>query len=249
MIKTLIVGNGYWGKIIQEKLFKVSNVISIQSSVNYDPRLFEKAEWIFVVTPVSSHYQIVKECLINGVNVFVEKPFTNTFEEAKELVSLARLNNKILYVDNVFLHRSELFNLGPLSFNKIKFFWHKFGPFKDSIINDLLYHDLYILISIKGVFSVKNLVIKVNQFNVVKFKFQYGSILVEMDYNRIGEQYYKSIFFDGKQIKFTSNDQDPLMDIILGCLNESHDFYYNQELNLETMKIFTELKEKIECNL
>jgi len=80
--KTILVGNGYWGGKILAKLLKVSNVISVQSSNNYDPNLFEKADWVFVATPMASHYEIVKDCLIREVNVFVEKPFTNSVAAA-----------------------------------------------------------------------------------------------------------------------------------------------------------------------
>jgi virulence factor len=88
--KTVLVGNGYWGSKIHEKLLKVSDVLSVQSSKNYNPNLFENADWVFVATPIASHYDIVKDCIIKGINVFVEKPFASSVAKASELIELAK---------------------------------------------------------------------------------------------------------------------------------------------------------------
>src|SRR5699024_12816898 len=41
-------------------------------------------------SPSDFHYFLAKEALEQGKNVLVEKPFTNTSEEAKELFALAK---------------------------------------------------------------------------------------------------------------------------------------------------------------
>ncbi|RCX12431.1 putative dehydrogenase [Vagococcus fluvialis] len=42
-----------------------------------------------ITTPPISHYELAKEALLNGKNVLVEKPFTETVAQAKELFELA----------------------------------------------------------------------------------------------------------------------------------------------------------------
>jgi hypothetical protein len=236
MTKTILVGNGYWGSKIYEKLLKVSNLLSVQSSKDYDPNLFEKADWVFVATPMSTHYKIVKDCLYRGVNVFVEKPFTSSLFDASELVSLAKERNKLLYIDNVFLHRDELLSSSFLARKNIRFIWRKSGPFNDTLINDLLYHDLYILISKIGYSPIEKLNIKINESNLFLAEFQYGELHVVIDYNRISSQFYKTIILDDVPLRFLNQDQDPLFDIINKCLTENHDFALNNELNLLTMQ-------------
>lgn len=50
-------------------------------------------EVVIVATPAKVHYQITKQCLLAGKHVLVEKPMTDTLEQAKELYSIAEANN------------------------------------------------------------------------------------------------------------------------------------------------------------
>ena len=49
----------------------------------------ESLDLVVITTPSDFHYALAKEALEQGKNVLVEKPFTNTSEEAKELFALA----------------------------------------------------------------------------------------------------------------------------------------------------------------
>jgi predicted dehydrogenase len=55
-------------------------------------------ELVIVNTPNETHYPLVKEALLAGKHVVVEKPFTVTTAEAEELIALATAGNKILTV-------------------------------------------------------------------------------------------------------------------------------------------------------
>jgi predicted dehydrogenase len=182
--------------------------------------------------------------------VFVEKPFCSTLSEAKELLLLAAKYNVHLYVDDVFLHRSELVHRKEPVTKSIKFIWHKDGPFNDSLTNDLLYHDLYILISIIGFRSVSNLKSHFNEKNILAFEFYYGDCKVQIDYDRTrkGEK-QKTIYLDDKVIQFFNGSEDPLKLIILDCLNQQADFKLNHELNLETMHLIEIITTKLEDQL
>ncbi|TLQ41879.1 NAD(P)-dependent oxidoreductase [Ruoffia tabacinasalis] len=48
---------------------------------------------VVVTTPSSSHYPLAKEGLLRGKNMLVEKPFTETVEQAQELFTLAKEKN------------------------------------------------------------------------------------------------------------------------------------------------------------
>jgi predicted dehydrogenase len=58
---------------------------------------------VAVVTPVSTHYEIVRKALLNGKHVFVEKPFTSSVREAEELIEIADRKGLTLMVDHTFL--------------------------------------------------------------------------------------------------------------------------------------------------
>jgi predicted dehydrogenase len=53
---------------------------------------------VHITTPPQSHFKLAKQCIEAGCNVYVEKPLTMYFDEAKELVSIAEKNSKKLTV-------------------------------------------------------------------------------------------------------------------------------------------------------
>lgn len=55
-------------------------------------------ELVIVNTPNVTHYEYTKKALLAGKHVVVEKPFTVTVEEGKELIELSRKQNKKLSV-------------------------------------------------------------------------------------------------------------------------------------------------------
>ena len=249
MIKTGLIGHGYWGKIIESKLDLISKKIFVQTSINYDTSVFHEADWIIIATPAESHYRIVKDCIEKGVNVFVEKPFCNNFFEAEELVMLGQKNKIKLFVDNVFLYRKELLNIKIRPSVSIRFSWNKYGPFNDNLVNDLLYHDLYILTSIIGISKISNLNFITNKKDILKFNFFFADIKVEIDYNRVslGEK-EKIIYLDGLPIIFDSGPEDPLKQILIDCISDNVNFKSNNYINLHTMTMMDKVKKSININ-
>ena len=244
MIKTGLVGTGYWGKIIESKLDILSKKGFVFNSKNYSKELINSVEWVFIATPPTSHYLLTRDCIESGVNVFVEKPFCINIEEAEELIFLAKKNKVHLYISNVFLHRKEIVKLpNNKNVSNVFFLWQKFGPFNDNLINDLLYHDLYILIYFLGVRTFSDAFISKNEFDVLNFHFYYGAAKVEFSYDRkyIIEK-KKEIIIDGLSILFKNDNQDPLSEIIKGCIEKKIDFNKNNELNLQVVRLMEVVK-------
>jgi predicted dehydrogenase len=59
---------------------------------------------IVIATPVSSHFELALGALKAGKHVFVEKPMTNTPDEALRLIEEAEKRNLTLMVDHTFLY-------------------------------------------------------------------------------------------------------------------------------------------------
>ena len=53
---------------------------------------------VAISTPNETHFPLAKKCLEAGRHVVVDKPFTTTLEQARELVAIARKNGKIVTV-------------------------------------------------------------------------------------------------------------------------------------------------------
>jgi len=247
MIKTGLIGKGYWGKIIGDKLDMLSDKIFVQDTSNFDPKEFEKADWVFIATPASTHFNVAKEAIEKGVNVFIEKPFCSNSNQARQLIALAKENRVHICVDNVFLYRRELLGLIPGQYKNLKFSWYKNGPFNDTLVNDLLYHDLYLLIFLIGVKKISNVLVFQNEKDIFLFSFFYGETKIIIDYNRTVEGIKEKIICaDGILIKFSGTiEEDPLKKVISDCLNNEINFELNNEINLIAMELLDTLNSEI----
>jgi predicted dehydrogenase len=124
MFKVGVVGYGYWGPNIarnfhssqEAELTAVSDLDAHRlglAKVHY-PFINEYPDYrdlirakdidiVAVVTPVSSHFELAKAALENGKHIFVEKPFTSTSDQARELIDLAGKKGLKIMVDHTFL--------------------------------------------------------------------------------------------------------------------------------------------------
>ncbi|MBI5449273.1 Gfo/Idh/MocA family oxidoreductase [Candidatus Gottesmanbacteria bacterium] len=114
---------------------------------------------VLVVTPASSHYLVVKDCLKANKHVFVEKPLTASSVEAEELVFLAASKKLKLMTGYVYLFHPAIVYIKrmldrhelapPIHFH---FQRKNFGPIREdvSVIWDLAPHEISILLYLVG---------------------------------------------------------------------------------------------------
>jgi hypothetical protein len=94
-MKACLIGNGRWGQILESYIKKYFDLISIQTH-GYD---ISGTDVVFVATPIETHYQIVKDCLMQGKHVFCEKPLSMFYIEAQELERTADIKGLKLHID------------------------------------------------------------------------------------------------------------------------------------------------------
>ena len=116
-----VIGAGRWGinhiRIYKElhpefaELVGISDTdpakqtIAEQYSVKFFndyKELIKNVNFVSVVVPTNMHYNIVKECLLENMNVLVEKPFVLDSVEAEELIKLAKERDLVLHVGYLF---------------------------------------------------------------------------------------------------------------------------------------------------
>ncbi len=117
--RVAVVGSGYWGKnlvrvfhqlgalatvcdIRQEVLDQVCseyhvNVTSAITDIIHDPAI----TGVVVATPAAQHYELAKNALLQGKDVYVEKPLALTATQGRELVDLSRKCARILMVGHI----------------------------------------------------------------------------------------------------------------------------------------------------
>ena len=92
-LKSIVERNHFKSKKIYPYIDVVSDYIDLIKDRSLD--------LIIVCTPNTLHYQMVKESLLAGKHVIVEKPFTPTSIEADELIDIAdKMNRKIFVYQN-----------------------------------------------------------------------------------------------------------------------------------------------------
>lgn len=113
-----------------------------------------KVDVIAVATPVRSHYELALAALRAGKHVMVEKPMTETADQAYRLVDEAEQRNRVLMVDHTFIYTGavrkirELIATGEMGeiyyYDSIRV---NLGLFQGdvSVISDLAVHDMSIL--------------------------------------------------------------------------------------------------------
>ena len=70
---------------------QLSERFAIKRQFNHHQKMLEvcRPDVVHITTPPQSHYSLSRECLEAGCHVYVEKPFTMNYEEAKDLISIA----------------------------------------------------------------------------------------------------------------------------------------------------------------
>jgi len=69
---------------------------------------------VVVATPMSTHYQLVRDAMLSGKHVLCEKPLCETAKEGEELLELAEANRRLLMVGHVFLFNAGVERLREL---------------------------------------------------------------------------------------------------------------------------------------
>lgn len=66
-----------------------------------------RGDWpaVVIATPAPTHYELAKQALLAGKDVFVEKPLTLYSHEAEELVRLAEERDRILMVGHLLIYQ------------------------------------------------------------------------------------------------------------------------------------------------
>ncbi len=135
MIHVGVVGYGYWGPNIVRNFNSVegAKVAAICDLSEDKAKRARKAyedirtttcvddlikdsdiDAVAVITPVFTHFELAKRALEEGKHIFVEKPFTYTSDQAKELIDLARKKNLTIMVDHTFLFTGAVMRIKEL---------------------------------------------------------------------------------------------------------------------------------------
>ena len=170
MIKVGVIGAGHLGKI-HLNILSTSDYDLIgfyDTDVSNSEKLALEKGYVFfkdlntllnsidaavIVSPTTTHFEIARKCIENGIHVFVEKPLTTTSKEARIIKKLAEEKNIIGQVGFVERYNQAFISCRKF-INKPKFIEsHRLSDFNPrgtdvSVIMDLMIHDIDIILNI-----------------------------------------------------------------------------------------------------
>lgn len=113
--------------------------------------LLDNCDAVDIVAPTTFHYELCALALRKGKHVFVEKPLTNTMEEAKSLLKLAVESNLKFQVGHVERFNPAFTALKNYTLEPMFIEVHRLSQFNPrgtdvSVILDLMIHDIDIIL-------------------------------------------------------------------------------------------------------
>jgi len=175
VIELGVVGYGYWGpnlvrnfaETLEARIVAVADLDekrlglvqarypAVKATTDCRQLLLDPSiDAIAISTPVATHYELALTALMAGKHVFIEKPLTQTEDQAKRLIEEADKRNLTLHVDHTFIYTGavrkirELVDKGELGdlyyYDSVRI---NLGLFQHDVdvIWDLAVHDLSIM--------------------------------------------------------------------------------------------------------
>ncbi len=171
MLKAGLVGAGHLGKIHlrllnQSEKYELvgfydsdaENGKKLEQECGYKfyndlDQLLSEIQVLDIVTPTLFHYEYAKKAIEKGIHFFIEKPVTQTLEQAEELIRLCEEKNIKVQVGHVERYNPAYIATKSYLSNPQFIEIHRLAEFNPrgtdvSVVLDLMIHDLDILLSI-----------------------------------------------------------------------------------------------------
>ncbi len=164
MLRTALIGLGYWGQRLLPKLQELTHLqtlITSRTSLAKDVagpqvQIFDTLESglngssfdaIFIATPIGSHYVLARNALEAGRHVFVEKPASGSSTRIEELSNLAASKQLQFAVGYQFVYSPCLQILYEAIDSPVTLMtsWLKTGSFDEKISDNLASHEFAVL--------------------------------------------------------------------------------------------------------
>ena len=171
MLKVGVLGAGHLGKI-HLRLLNQSDKYELVGF--YDPHsenadkvaaefgykkfdtieeLIHAVDVVDIVTPTLSHHDCAKDAIQAGKHVFIEKPISNTVEEAEELIALAKQHNVKGQVGHVERFNPAFISTKEMIENPMFIETHRLAEFNPRgtdvpVVLDLMIHDIDVILSV-----------------------------------------------------------------------------------------------------
>ena len=188
--------------INEESLKNICDEFSVRPFKSLE-ELISLCDAVNIVTPTNTHFDIARKFLNQMKDVFIEKPITNTVEEALSLIDLAKTNECILQVGHIERFNPTINKLKELVDNPHYIEIERLAPFQARgtevpVVLDLMVHDIDLILEMVNspLESIQASGAKMmsNSIDVAHahIKFQNG-VVANLKSSRIAQNYVRKI--------------------------------------------------------
>ena len=170
-LKVGVVGVGYFGQFHAEKYAHIEEVELVgvvdadlsrakeiaqryrTQAFKHHADLFNKIQAVSIAVPTPFHYSTTKDFFLQEIDVLLEKPISNTIEQADELIGLAESKGLVFQVGHLERFNGALSGLEGRVQHPQFIESHRLAPFTGrgtevDVVLDLMVHDIDILLSL-----------------------------------------------------------------------------------------------------
>ena len=172
-LRTAVIGVGYLGKFHAQKFAeipgadlvavvdvdveareRVAKELGVDAIGDYR-KLIGAVDAVSVAVPTPAHFEIARAFLDGGTHVLVEKPITETVEQAARLIEIARQRSAVLQVGHLERFNPAVRALKPLLHNPRFVESVRIAPYNVrgtdvDVVLDLMIHDIDLIQFIAG---------------------------------------------------------------------------------------------------
>jgi predicted dehydrogenase len=169
-LRAAVIGVGYLGRFHAQKYASLEDVdlvgvvdasreraeevaAEVGTAAFTDYRqLLDSVDVVSIVVPTQYHYPVARECLEAGCHILLEKPITQTVEEADHLIRLAEDRGLVFQVGHLERFNPAVLALEGVLKKPLFIESHRLAPFKTrgtdvTVVLDLMIHDIDIILS------------------------------------------------------------------------------------------------------
>jgi virulence factor len=231
--------------------------------------LLENVDAVSVCTPTPHHYEIVKRCLERDIHVMVEKPFTETLEQAEALKEAASKSKAVVQVGHIEKYNPAYIELRKVleGMEVLAMNFNRLSPFQGSnvdvdVVLDLMIHDIGLVVDL---FDKEPVSLDAHGFSVFTDTIDYGMAILKYDpeqlltltASRVTEQKIRAISVTTREAYIEADLLHKTIEVhrrTLGdYVNQKNSHKYRQESLIERIVVpameplFLELQDFVTC--
>ncbi len=166
-----VIGTGHLGSL-HAKMFSQINTVHLAGVFDLDAKkagavaaevgskafgsvdeALRSAEAVSIATTTKGHAEVAMLALSTGRHVFIEKPITETIDQARDLVALAEKNGLVVQVGHIERFNPAILALEGYELNPLFIESHRLAQFNPrgtdvAVVLDLMIHDIDLILSL-----------------------------------------------------------------------------------------------------